>query len=234
MVQPGSTVIAISNSGESAELRDLILHCRRSSIPLIAITRSKESFLGRNATVTLLLPDAPEACPNGLAPTTSTTATLALGDALAIAVMRIKGFTRDDFGMHHPAGRLGLRLQRVRDWMTTAPHEAPTTATECSAADVVSAISEGQKGCVGVVNSAGKLVGAITDGDLRRAMDKDFFTRTAGDMMTPSPRTVDQDTRMADVIQMMVDERIASVFVVESELPVALLHAKDLMQRGYM
>jgi arabinose-5-phosphate isomerase len=148
--------------------------------------------------------------------------------------MNAKGFTRDDFGMHHPAGALGLRLQRVRDWMLLAPHDVPTIAPDLGAADGVCAVTQGQKGCVGVVDPSGRLVGVITDGDLRRAMNTDFFSRTAGDMMTRSPRTVDRDSRMADVIQMMVEERIAAVFVVDSEAPVALLHVKDLMQRGYM
>lgn len=234
MIGPGACVLVISNSGETREMRDLIVHCKNQDIPLIAITGNRNSFLGNNATVAVELITAPEACPNGLAPTTSTTLTLALGDALAVAIMHLRGFSREDFGARHPGGRLGLQLQKVRTYLLENPDEIPIVETTISGKEVVSAITNGRQGCVAVSDKQGNFVGMITDGDLRRAMAGDFFNSTANQIMTTTPATANPDQRMSELIDNMVTKRISNLFVVENNKAVGLIHIKDLMQKGYL
>lgn len=232
MLAGAATLLAISNSGDSREMRDILVHARRRNIPVIGISKRAESLLGRMSSILLKLPDVDEACPNGLAPTTSTTASLALGDALAVAVMAKRGFTREDFGRIHPGGKLGLQLQHVQDWLLDQP-APPVVAPDLPAIETLAAVADGGMGCVGVVDGD-KLVGCITDGDVRRAFEPGIFEKTAEEMMSRSPTTVTADLRMSDAIEIMAEKRISNLFVVEREKLLGVIHMKDLLKAGYL
>ena len=235
MLRKDVTLLAISNSGESRELRDPLIYCQREGIPVIGITQRPQSFLGRSAAVCLALPQVAEACPNGLAPTTSTLMTLAIGDALAMVLMDRRGFTAEDFGLHHPGGKLGMSLQSVRDWMGDRPPAPATVPLSATFAEVVSAITEGRKGAVAVLNGDGTLGGIVTDGDVRRAFSRgDVTGLVAADVMSPRPKVIGPDARMSDAIDLMTQNRIASLLVVEDDRPVAIVHIAELMQAGYV
>lgn len=236
MLRDDVTLLALSNSGESRELRDPLIFCRRRGIPVIGMTQRPDSFLGRHSTVCLTLPQVAEACPNGLAPTTSTLMSLALGDALAMVLMDRRGFTAQDFGLHHPGGKLGMSLQSVRDWMGDRPPRPATVALTAPFVEVVSAITEGRKGAVAVLNEDGTLGGIVTDGDVRRAFSRDGDVKalTASDLMSPEPKTVHPDARMSDALDLMTQNRIATLLVVEDARPVAVMHVAELMQAGYV
>lgn len=237
MLHDGSVVIAISNSGETRELRDVLVYAKREKLPVIGITAREQSLLGRNSTVNLLLPPAQEACPNRLAPTSSTTMTLAMGDALAVAAMRVRGFTAEDFGMRHPGGSLGRRLQTVHEWIdaqAAAPN--PTISEDTPFVEVLHTISEGRCGAVSVVDADHRLRGLITDGDVRRAVETEEEPRrlTAGQMANATPLTTQKHERMGEVVEVFERERISQLIVVEDDKPVAIIHIKDLMQEGYL
>jgi arabinose-5-phosphate isomerase len=234
MIVPGDAVLALSNSGETAELADLVAHSRRFGLPLVAITARAGSALAKAADVALTLPDAAEACPMGLAPTTSTTMQMALGDALAVALLTRRGFTEADFRQFHPGGRLGTRLQRVRDLMHTdeaVPLALPDTVMDRA----LLMITEKRFGCLGVVDPAGRLAGIVTDGDLRRAMGPDLLSRQVGDIMTRSPRTIAPDALAVEALHVMnARERpITTLFAVDPDgRPVGILHIHDLLRAG--
>ena len=234
MIVAGDSLLALSNSGETAELADLVAHSHRFGVPLVAVTGRAASALARAATVTLLLPHAREACPMGLAPTTSTTLQLALGDALAVALLTRRGFGPSDFRDFHPGGRLGAKLRRVREVMHTgAALPVATPDTPMHAALLV--MTEKRFGCLGIVGADGRLAGILTDGDLRRAMGPDLLGRLAGSLMTPHPRTVGPDTLAADALRQMNDgERpITTLFVLDGDdRPIGILHIHDLLRSG--
>ena len=234
MVVPGSVVIALSYSGESRELVDLLRYCKTNAIPLIGMTRSAESTLGRASDVLLQMPVVAEACPNGLAPTSSTTMALALGDALTIVLMARRGFSREEFGFRHPGGKLGRSLQTAGDYIDARADDMPITAIGSDVHDVILAVSEGRKGCVGVVDADGRLVGMITDGDIRRAMLAGKLTGTAADIMTANPRTLAREDRMSAVIKAFTERRISNAFVTEDGKPVGIIDMKDLLAEGYV
>ena len=234
MLRPDTTLLAISNSGESRELRDPLLYCQRNDIPVIGITQRAGSFLGRHSAVSLTMPKVAEACPNGLAPTTSTLMTLAIGDAMAMVLMDRRGFTREDFGLHHPGGALGMSLQSVREWMGDNAATPASVPMDADFSAVVSAVSAGRKGAVAVLHSDGSLAGMITDGDIRRAFTSDISALRAEDIMSRTPITVDPDARMSDVVDLLSSNKIANLFVVEDHRPVAIIHVAELMQAGYV
>lgn len=236
MLRDDVTLLALSNSGESRELRDPLIFCRRKGIPVIGMTQRPQSFLGRQSTVCLTLPQVAEACPNGLAPTTSTLMSLALGDALAMVLMDRRGFTAQDFGLHHPGGKLGMSLQSVRDWMGDRPPLPATVGVDAPFVEVISAITEGRKGAVAVLNDDDALAGIVTDGDVRRAFGRDADVRslTARELMSPQPKTIHPDARMSDALDLMTQNRIATLLVVEEARPVAIMHVAELMQAGYV
>ncbi|MCS6627791.1 KpsF/GutQ family sugar-phosphate isomerase [Roseibacterium beibuensis] len=235
MLRKDVTLLAISNSGESRELRDPLIYCQREGIPVIGITQRPQSFLGRSSAVCLTLPQVAEACPNGLAPTTSTLMTLAIGDALAMVLMDRRGFTAEDFGLHHPGGKLGMSLQSVRDWMGDRPPAPATVSLTATFAEVVSGITEGRKGAVAVLNGDGTLAGIVTDGDVRRAFSRgDLTGLTAADVMSPRPKVIGPDARMSDAIDLMTQNKIATLLVVENDRPAAIVHIAELMQAGYV
>ena len=234
MVVGGDAVLALSNSGETAELADLVSHTRRFGIPLVAITARPGSALASAADVTLLLPDAAEACPMGLAPTTSTTMQLALGDALAVALLTRRGFTAADFRQFHPGGKLGVRLRRVRDLMHTGD-AVPLAEPGLPMHQALLLITEKHFGCLGVTGATGRLAGIVTDGDLRRAMGPDLLSRRVDAIMTHNPRTIGPDALAAEALnQMNARERpITALFVVDAAgAPIGILHIHDLLRAG--
>ena len=231
MVMGGDVALLISNSGETTELADIIAHTRRFRIPTIAITARAESSLARQAEVVLLLPPAPEACETGIVPTTSTTMTLALGDALAVALMEHRAFTPEHFRMYHPGGKLGARLMKVRDLMHS---ELPLIAATAPMGDALLEISRKGFGVVGVTGADGALQGIITDGDLRRHMDG-LLSLTAGDVMTRGPRTVAPDALAETAVALMNDRKITCLFVVDPARPgqaLGIVHIHDCLRAG--
>ena len=234
MIVAGDAVLALSNSGETAELADLVAHTRRFALPLVAITARDGSALARAADVALLLPDAAEACPMGLAPTTSTTMQMALGDALAVALLTRRGFSAADFRQFHPGGKLGARLKHVRDLMHT-DDAMPLALENTPMHHALLLITEKQFGCLGVTGHDGRLIGIVTDGDLRRAMGPDLLSRAVHEIMTRAPRSIGPDALAAEALHRMTagDRRITSLFVVDPEKrPVGILHLHDLLRAG--
>ncbi len=191
-------------------------------------------FLARMSAVALVMPSVAEACPNGLAPTTSTLMTLALGDALAMVLMDRRQFSAEAFGMHHPGGALGMSLQSVREWMGENPATPPTVSVNAPFADVVAKITEGRKGAVAVIEDDGSLAGMITDGDIRRAFSQDVTRISAADVMSRTPITVSPDQRMSDVVDLLAANKIANLFVLDQDRPIAIVHIAELMQAGYV
>ena len=234
MVLGSDAVLALSNSGETAELADLVAHARRFALPLVAVTSRGGSTLARAADVALVLPKVAEACPMGLAPTSSTTMQMALGDAIAVALLTRRGFDAADFRDFHPGGTLGHRLRRVRDVMH-GPVELPLAVTSVRMEEAILTMTERRFGCLGVVNGAGKLIGIVTDGDLRRGMGPDLLARTAGELMTANPRRIGPDALAADALHVMnsPDRPITALFVVDGfDVPVGILHIHDLLRAG--
>lgn len=231
MLTHNDAVIALSNSGETVELADIVAHCKRFSIPLIGITANTKSSLAEASDAALILPPAPEACPLGLAPTTSTTMMIALGDALAVALLERRGFSADDYRTLHPGGKLGRRLLRVGDLMHSGeeiPIVAPTTRMD----EAILVMTAKRFGCVGIVDPAGSLLGVITDGDLRRHMAAGLLNLNARDVMTAQPRTIRPDALAAEALREMNESSITSLFVTAGDRPVGILHIHDCLRAG--
>ncbi|WP_291297915.1 SIS domain-containing protein [Elioraea sp.] len=231
MITAADAVLALSNSGETPELADLVDYARRFAIPLVGITSRAGSTLAEHADVALILADAPEACPMGLAPTTSTTQMLALGDALAVTLLARKGFTAADFRVFHPGGRLGRRLLRVRDLMH-AGDEVPLAPVGTPMAAAILRMTAGRFGCLGLTSPDGTLAGIITDGDLRRAMSADLLVKSAASVMTEAPRTIAPDALAAEAMRIMNEARITALFVTDADRPVGVIHVHDLLRAG--
>jgi arabinose-5-phosphate isomerase len=234
MIVAGDVVLALSNSGETVELAHLIEHAHRFGLPLIAITRNGHSTLAQAAEIVLILPPAPEACRIGLAPTTSTTMQLALGDALAVALLTRRGFGPREFHQFHPGGRLGSQLRRVRELMHRGA-DMPLASPGAQMHAALLEMSAKRFGCLGVVDDAGRLVGIVTDGDLRRNMGPDLLTRGVEEIMTRSPRTVGPDTLAADALRVMNEATrpFTTLFVVDgADVPLGILHVHDLLRAG--
>jgi len=231
MITRHDVVLAISYSGRMAELAALGPYAKRFRIPMIGITRDLLSPLGEQSDIALILPCMDEACPLHLAPTTSTTMTLALGDALAMALLEKRGFSADEFRIFHPGGALGQKLLRVHDLMHDGS-SLPLVRTDTSMGDTLLCISEMSFGCAGVVNAEGHLLGIVTDGDLRRHMSPDLLSRPTGDIMTKSPKTIRPNALAAEAVAIMNEKSITSLFVVEDKRPVGLIHIHDLLRAG--
>lgn len=229
MVAKGDVLIVLSNSGETAELADLIAHSRRFGIALIAVAGREGSTLMRQADVGILLPEVPEACETGIVPTTSTTMTLALGDALAIALMEHRAFTPEHFRIFHPGGKLGARLLRVRDLM----HGDPPLVPEAMAmGEVLLTITRSGFGMVGVTDAGGRLTGIITDGDLRRHLEG-LLSHRAGEVMTRAPRTIGPDALAGEALALMNDRKITCLLVTDApDQAVGILHVHDCLRAG--
>jgi arabinose-5-phosphate isomerase len=232
MIGSEDAVLALSNSGETSELDDIVSYSRRFKIPLIALTAGARSTLAEAADVVLLLPAAEEACPMGLAPTTSTTMMMTLGDALALALLERKGFSSADFLRFHPGGRLGRRLLRVRDIMHDEG-EVPLVPLTTRMSDAILVMSAKGFGCVGVCGMDRRLAGVITDGDLRRHMGDSLLGQTVQAVMHRNPKTITAAALAADALGMMNRFAITSLFVVdEGGRPVGFLHMHDCLRAG--
>lgn len=221
----GDVALLISQSGQTAELQPVIDHLDALGVPIIAITGNAGSMLGAAAAAALVLPHWPEVGPESVAPTTSTTMTLALGDALAMTVMREKGFSRTDFGRIHPGGTLGLRLRPVRRVMHGGD-ELPLVSTETSMHDTIVIMSEKRLGVVGVTDADGRLVGVITDGDLRRNIERGL-DHPASAYMNANPKAVAPDALVDEALTLFEEHRITTLFVTEDGRPVGVIHIHD-------
>jgi arabinose-5-phosphate isomerase len=231
MITSDDVMLALSWSGETEELKDLINYSRRFRIALIAVTVNLESTLGKAADIVLVLPSAREACPHNLAPTTSSLMQLALGDALAIALLESRGFTAVDFGVFHPRGQLGAALKFIRDVMH--PGDAvPLIARGVPMSEAIVEMSAKGFGCVAVIEATGKLAGVITDGDLRRHMRADLLQATVDDVMTASPKTVRPDQLASEALQILNASKITALIVVEMDQPIGIVHFHDLLRAG--
>jgi arabinose-5-phosphate isomerase len=231
MVTPDDVCVMISNSGETTELGDLIAHCARFGVPIIGISKREDSTLMRAARLRLTLPEMAEACAIGLAPTTSTTVTLALGDALAVALMERRNFRPEQFRTYHPGGKLGARLATARQLMH-AGAAVPSVAADTPMSEVLIVMTARGFGVAGVLDAEGRLAGVITDGDLRRKMDG-LLDHTAGEVATPSPVTVGPETLAAEALAVMNQRAITALFVVDAAgRPEGVLHLHDCLRAG--
>jgi len=231
MITPDDAIMALSWSGETAELKDLIDYSRRFRIGLIAITADATSTLAKAADVALVLPQAREACPHNLAPTTSSLMQLGLGDALAIALLESRGFTPVDFGLLHPGGRLGALLKFTRDVMHSGT-SVPLVPLGTKMSVAVLEMSAKGLGCVGITDGDGNLTGIVTDGDLRRHMRDDLLNARVEDIMTRSPKTIRPDQLVSEALEVLNSTKITALFVVDAGRPVGIVHIHDLLRTG--
>ncbi|MBL0941612.1 MAG: KpsF/GutQ family sugar-phosphate isomerase, partial [Alphaproteobacteria bacterium] len=236
MITQGDAVIALSNSGETTELANLIQHTRSYNIPLIGITSSSLSSLAQISDVALILPDVGEACPIGLAPTTSTTMMMALGDALATTLLTKKKFSPDQFSLLHPGGSLGKQLLKINQIMHTG-EKIPVVEADVFMSEALLIMSEKGFGCVGVLNAAGFLIGVITDGDLRRHMSDNLLKCTAKEIMTPRPKMIREKSLVTEAIAFINKNKITSLFVCADESPethgvkpIGIIHVHDCLR----
>jgi len=231
MIANNDVVLALSWSGETAELRNITDYSRRHGIKLIAMTAMPESALAKVADVVLVLPQAREACPHNLAPTTSSLMQLALGDALAIALLESHGFTAVAFGMLHPGGKLGTLLKTVRDIMHTGT-TMPLAPLGTLMSEAILEMTTKGFGCVGITDTRGLLVGIITDGDLRRHMRNDLLKARVDDVMTRKPKTVRPDQLLSETLDILNSMKVTALFAVEAGQPVGVIHVHDLLRAG--
>ncbi len=231
MIVEGDALLALSNSGETPELADLVAYCKRFEIPVICMAGVEKSTLGDASEIVLALPKVTEACPMGLAPTTSTTVMLALGDALAVALLERKGFSPDDFHTLHPGGKLGRRLLKVKDLMHSGD-ELPVVAGKVAMSEALLVMTAKSLGCVGIVDDDGRLEGIVTDGDLRRHMSADLLARPAAEVMTAGPTTIRPDALASEAVRVMNARSITNLFVVSDGIAVGLLHIHDCLRAG--
>jgi arabinose-5-phosphate isomerase len=231
MITPDDVILAISWSGETVEFKNMITYARRYRVPLIAITSNSASALANQSDIVLELPRTKEACPHGLAPTTSTTMQLVLGDCLAIALLEAKGFTAHDFKTFHPGGSLGASLKFVADVMHKVESLPLARENELMSAALVTMTAK-SFGCLGIVDGKGKLVGVVTDGDLRRHMGEALLKARTGDIMTRKPKTVAPDMLASAALELINASRITALFVVDKGKPVGIVHVHDLLRAG--
>ena len=231
MIAKGDVILALSWSGETAELKNLTDYSRRFRIGLIGMTANADSTLGKTADVVLTLPQAREACPHNMAPTTSSLMQLALGDALAIALLESHGFTALDFGMLHPGGKLGALLKTVSDFMHTG-EQVPLASLGTKMSDAILQMSAKGFGCVGITDAQGALVGIITDGDLRRHMRNDLLNARVDDVMTKAPKTVRPDQLISETLDILNSMKVTALFAVQAGKPVGVIHVHDLLRAG--
>lgn len=234
MVTEDDVIIAISNSGESRELIDILNYSKRFGIKLIAITKNPDSSLGKAGDIVLKLPLSKEACPLGLAPTSSTTATLVLGDVITVGMIERKGFSKAQFNQRHPGGKLGSILQRVKDLMHTGD-EMPILPLESNLKDIVLEMTSKRLGCVGFCDKDGTFCGMFTDGDLRRLVNKNLkflVQATAVDVMTKNPITVTKDMFTSEAVKIMNQKQITNLFVLEDNKAIGVIHIHDLLKSG--
>ena len=231
MITPHDAILALSWSGETAELGDLIRYSRRFRVPLVAMTGVEASTLGKAADIVLALPRVRESCPHDLAPTSSSLIQLLLGDALAVALLELRGFTASSFKIFHPGGKLAARLMSVQQVMH-AGEEIPLVQRGTRMSDVLLAIAGRRFGCVGILDDKGRLVGVVTDGDLRRHMSANLLEMCVDDVMTANPITAEPDLLASSALELMNSRRITALFVVSDSRPVGIVHVHDLLRAG--
>ncbi len=231
MITADDVILALSWSGEQAEMKNLIIYAARFRINLIAMTADANSTLGKAADVALTLPKAREACPHNLAPSTSSLMLLALGDALAIALLEGRGFTSVDFSVLHPGGKLGALLKYARDLMHTG-EAVPVKPLGTPMSDALVEMTSKGFGCVGIVDARGHLVGIVTDGDLRRHMRPDLMTALVDDVMTKNPKTISGDVLAGEALDMLNTAKITAVIVARGKTPIGIVHLHDLLRAG--
>ncbi|WP_238474654.1 KpsF/GutQ family sugar-phosphate isomerase [Azospirillum cavernae] len=231
MIAKIDAVVALSNSGDTHELSDIIAYTRRFDIPLIGMTRKESSALAEQSDVALILPPVPEACPLGLAPTTSTTMMLALGDALAVALLERRGFSAADFREFHPGGQLGRALLKVTDVMHKGDG-LPLCRLDSPLSDVIFEMTAKRLGCVGVTDEAGALVGIITDGDVRRHLAPELLAERADSIMSPRPKTIRPKALIVEALRVMNEKQITTLFVIEADRPLGIVHIHDCLRMG--
>ncbi|NLH80944.1 MAG: KpsF/GutQ family sugar-phosphate isomerase [Phyllobacteriaceae bacterium] len=231
MIAPCDVILALSWSGETSELASILAYVDRFDVRMVAVTSNADSGLGRAATVVLELPKVEEACPHGLAPTSSTTMQLAIGDALAVALLEGHGFSADDFRIFHPGGKLGASLKRVRDVMHDG-EAIPLVPLGTPMTEAIIAMTGKGFGCVGVTDEEGRLIGIVTDGDLRRHISSDLLAHRVEEVMTRGPKTIRPETLLGRVISTLNVASITALFVVENQKPVGIVHVHDLLRAG--
>jgi arabinose-5-phosphate isomerase len=231
MITTHDVVIVLSNSGETSELSDIVSYAKLKSIPLITVTSDANSTMSDAADVPLIIPDSPEACPLSLAPTTSTTVMLALGDAIAVTLLERRSFSLEEFRVLHPGGQLGSRLTLAVDIMRSGD-EMPIVGLQTPMTETIIEMTAKRFGCVGVLRETGKLAGMITDGDLRRHMEGDILAMTAGEVMTPDPKAIGENILTAQILAMMNENKITTYFVVSDGRPVGIVHIHDVLRTG--
>src|ERR1700716_138501 len=231
MITADDVIMALSWSGEQPEMKNLITYAKRFKIPLIAMTAERESTLANAADVALTLPKAREACPHNLAPTTSSLMLLALGDALAIALLEGRGFTSVDFSVLHPGGKLGAMLKYTRDLMH-AGDAVPIKPLGTRMSDALVEMSSKGFGCVGITDARGAIVGIVTDGDLRRHMRPDLMTALVDDVMTKNPKTISRDLLASEALEILNSSKITALIVTEANKPVGIVHLHDIFRAG--
>ena len=231
MITPEDVILALSWSGEQPEMKNLITYAKRFRIPVIAMTSDRESSLAKAAGVALTLPKAREACPHNLAPTTSSLMMLALGDALAIALLEGRGFTSVDFSVLHPGGKLGALLKYTRDLMHTGD-AVPLKPLGTKMSDALVEMTSKGFGCVGIVDNKGLIAGIVTDGDLRRHMGPDLMTATVDEVMTKNPKTIGRDLLAGEALEILNSSKITALIVTEANKPVGIVHLHDLLRAG--
>jgi arabinose-5-phosphate isomerase len=231
MITADDVIMALSWSGEQPEMKNLITYAKRFRIALVAMTADGSSTLAQAADVSLVLPKAREACPHNLAPTTSSLMLLALGDALAIALLEGRGFTSVDFSVLHPGGKLGAMLKYTRDLMH-AGDAVPLKPLGTKMSDALVEMSSKGFGCVGIINSSGHVVGIVTDGDLRRHMRPDLMTARVDDVMTHNPKTIGGDLLASEALEILNASKITALIVTDAKKPVGIVHLHDLLRAG--
>jgi arabinose-5-phosphate isomerase len=231
MITKSDVILALSWSGETPELKNLTDYSRRYRIGLIAVTASADSTLAKTGDVVLALPQAREACPHNLAPTTSSLMQLALGDALAIALLEGRGFSAVDFGLLHPGGKLGVLLKTVRELMHVGK-EVPLASLGSRMSEALIEMSRKGFGCVGIVDMDGLLVGIITDGDLRRHMSNSLLETNVDEVMTHKPKTVRPDQLISETLELLNSMKVTALFAIEAGKPVGIVHIHDLLRAG--
>ena len=231
MITADDVIMALSWSGEQPEMKNLITYAKRFRIPLIAMTAESESTLSKAADIALTLPKAREACPHNLAPTTSSLMMLALGDALAIALLEGRGFTSVDFSVLHPGGKLGAMLKYARDLMHSGD-AVPLKPLGTKMSDALVEMSSKGFGCVGIVDARGAIVGIVTDGDLRRHMRPDLMTALVDDVMTKNPKTIPRDLLASEALEILNSSKITALIVTDANRPVGIVHLHDILRAG--
>jgi arabinose-5-phosphate isomerase len=231
MITADDVIMALSWSGEQPEMKNLITYAKRFRIALIAMTAERDSTLGTAADIALVLPKAREACPHNLAPTTSSLMQLALGDALAIALLEGRGFTSVDFSVLHPGGKLGALLKYTRDLMHSGD-AVPLKPLGTKMSDALVEMTSKGFGCVGIIDGHGHVVGIVTDGDLRRHMRPDLMTARVDDIMTKNPKTIGRDLLAGEVLEILNSSKITALIVTDGKKPVGIVHLHDLLRAG--